>query len=502
MRHVASKPSEKKRIWLGISLVAGGIFYRPLVFWAENAWDLADPENVFLTSSVGLIVGILLFFVLVALGVREIPAGFIISGAFFVLFNYHVTPLVPGVAWVVVVVAIGIFLHSSVSDQTNTYLVTVLLALVVLAPAVQVAAQHISHRVPYPLAEVQSPVAARATGSVEDVLVVIVDGYPMLSVADQWFGHDTEPLRQGLAKAGFQVPEVSWSHNTFTGLAVPSILQLGQIADDSSKGRWGNRQTSYEIIGGDSLVAGTLQNAGFEYIHIEGGWDGGACRQVDKCLASSWLDEANWNLLATSVLADAIVERYGSMAAANTINVADHLTNLDAFDDDETHLVFAHMFLPHVPYIVDSECNVVPTEDRTRSDDDHQRIREQLSCVDSLLLDVVANFDSDTAVLFAGDHGTGEGGQVGVPLEDWSNADIAERLGALLAYRIPEGCPGPEHPTNVHAMRAIMDCTVIAELPTEPVGFLVGADQPEWVSSERVSSIAARLAEGSLPGPD
>ncbi len=444
----------------------------------------------------------LLFVVLVALGVRAIPAGFIVSGAFFVLFNYHVVPLVPGVAWVVVVVAIGIFLHSYVSDQTNTYLVTVLLVLVVLAPAVQVAAQHISHRVPYPLAEVHSPVTARATESVEDVLVIIVDGYPMLSVADEWFGHDTGPLRQGLARAGFQVPEVSWSHNTFTGLAVPSILQLDQVADDSSKGRWGNRQTSYEIIGGDSLVAGTLQNAGFEYIHIEGGWDGGACRQVDKCLASSWLDEANWNLLSTSILADAIVERYGSMAAANTIYVADHLTNLAAFDDDEPHFVFAHMFLPHSPYVVDSECNVVPPEDRTRSDDDYQRIQKQFECVDSLLLNVVEDVDRDTAVLIAGDHGTGEGGQVGSPFKDWSHADIAERLGALLAYRVPEGCSGPEEPTNVYAMRAIMECTVVADLPTEPVGFLVGADQPEWVTSEQVSLIATRLAEGSLSGPD
>lgn len=502
MRHVASEPSERKRIWLGILLVAGGIFYRPLVFWAENAWDLAEPENVFLTSSVSLAVGMSLFFVLVALGVREIPAGFIVSGVLFVLFNYHVTPLVSGVVWLVVVIAIGIFLQTSVSDQANTYLVIVLLALVTLAPAVQVAAQHVSHRVPYPLADVQPPVNTRPTGTVEDVLVIIVDSYPMLAVADQWFAHDVGPLRQGLIEAGFQVPEVSWSHNTFTGLAVPSILQLDQITDDSPKGRWGNRQSSYEIIGGDSLVSGTLQNAGFEYTHIEGGWDGGACRQVDTCLASSWLDEANWNLLSTSILRDPLAESYGSAEAVNTLRAAEHLNELNVFGDGKHDYVYSHFLLPHIPYLVDSECNLLPTEDRARSDDEHHRLREQLACVDGLLLDVVESVDPNTAVLIAGDHGTGEGGQVGASPRDWSDADIAERLGAILAYRIPEGCSGPEEPTNVHAMRAIMDCTVVTDLPTEPVGFLIGADQPEWVTPERVSSIATQLAEGSLPGPD
>ncbi len=502
MRNVGNKHSQRRRIWLGTSLVAGGVFYRPLVFWAENAWDLADPENVFLTSSIGFVLGILLFFVLMAFGVREIPAGFLVFGVLFVLFNYHVAPLLPGVIWLVIAVAVGIFLHSSVSDQTNTYLVTILLVLMVFAPAIQVAMQHVTHRIPYPLTEVHSPIAARATGSVEDVLVVIVDGYPMLSVADQWFGHDTEPLRQGLTEAGFLVPEVSWSHNTFTGLAVPSILQLDQITDDSPKGSWGNRQTSYEIIGGDSLVTGTLQNAGFEYIHIEGGWDGGACRHGGTCLTSSWLDEANWNLLSTGLLRDPLADNYGSMEAVNTLRAAEHIDDLSVFADGNHDYVYAHFLLPHIPYVVDSECNLVPTEDRARSDDEYHRIRKQLACVDSLLLNVIEGLDRDTAVLIAGDHGTGEGGQVGAPFEDWSDADIGERLGALLAYRLPQGCAGPEEPTNVYAMRAIMECTVEADLPTEPVGFLVGADQPEWVTSEQVSSIATRLAEGSLPGPD
>lgn len=487
---------------MGISLVVAGSFYRPLVFWAANPWDLANPLDVFLTSSIGLAIGILVFFALIAFEVRQIPAGFIVFGTLFVLLNYHTTLLVPGVVWLVLVAAVGALLHWAVSDRTNTYLVVVILALTLLAPALQVVTQHVSHRVPYPLSEAHSSVDARPTEAVEDVLVLIVDGYPMLSVADQWFGHDTEPLQEGLMEAGFEVPEVSWSHNTFTGLAVPSILQLNQIADDSPKGQWGNRRSSYDIIGGENLVVETLRSAGFQYIHIEGGWDGSTCIRADVCLESSWLSEANWNLLAPSIFADIIEERHGSMAAVNTIPVVDHLANLDAFDDDEPYVVFAHMFLPHAPYVVDSKCEVVATETRPDSDDDYHRLRQQLSCVDSLLLDVVASLDRDVAVLIAGDHGTGEGGQVGSPSETWSNADIAERLGALLAYRIPGGCDGPDEPTNVYAMRAIMECTVIADLPKEPVGFLVGADQPVQVTSERVLSIATRLAEGDLAGPD
>ncbi len=489
--------SKRNRVLLGLSLISGAAYYRPLVLWAENAWDLANPQKVFATGSVVLLAAAILYSGLMVVRVRELPAAYLVSGLVFVIFNYHSLIWSPAI-WLIAVGAIALLFHLFASDLSQTRIVPVVLALLVIAPLLQVVIQHVSQRTPYPLKELETEIAAESSGAVEDVLVIIVDSYPMLAIAREWFDHDTAPLETALTSSGFTVAPVSWSHNTYTGLAVPSILQLQQVADDSPKGTWGNRRTSHQIIGGESFVAGTLQNAGFQYIHVESGWDGGACRQVDVCLESFWLDEANWSLLAPSLFAGTLQDQFGSMIAVNTMRAVEHLTSLEVFGNGRHDFVYSHLLLPHAPYVVDSGCNVIPSAERSLGNDAPQLIRHQLSCVDSLLEEIVEKVDDTTAVLIAGDHGLGVGGQVGTAPDEWSDADVADRLGALLAYKLPTGCDEPLHPTNVYVMRAIMECALIGDFPTGPVEFLLGADEPRSLDPERLAAIAQDISEGSL----
>jgi hypothetical protein len=490
-----------KRIRRAILLIAGAALYRPLILWAENAWDLANPEQVFFIPGVALVIGIVLLGTVTWMGFRVLPVGFTVAALLFVMFHFHTLSWVPGGIWTVIVLTLGAFAHRAASDQFLDRLATIALALAVIAPVLQVGIQHVTHRHSYPLANVAEGVPAEPSGTVEDVLVVVVDSYPMLAVAEQWFGHDPSLLVRNLLEAGFEIERISWSHNTFTGLAVPSIFQLEQVADASPKGTWGNRRTSYDIAGGDNFVANSLRNAGFRYTHIESGWEGGKCRQVDACLESTWLDEAAWNLLSPSVLGGLLTSKYGSMDVPNTLRAVEHLTDLKLFGDGHHDFVYAHLMLPHAPYVVDETCGVLPTTTRT-SIGQQMRLRFQLSCVDSLLSDIALKVGETTAVMITGDHGTGMGGQVGARSADWSDADIAERLGTLLAYKLPNECDGPPTPTNVYTMRAIMDCAVDADLPSKPTDFLLGADEPVSVEADRLKSIGYLLEVGTLEGPD
>lgn len=479
-----------------MALIGGAALYRPLLFWAKNAWDLNNPLDIFATTLVILAPAIALYVVALRFNVRELPVAFFVAGVVFITFNYQDIAVIPAALWVTFVAAASILLYRKVPDQVLTQIVLVALVVTVVAPAAQIVWQHVSHRVSYPLSDLAPPVTAEPTGEVEDILLVIVDSYPMLTVASDWFGHDASLLEQSLRNAGFEVSDVSWSHNTYTGLALPSILQLDQVADDSPKGEWGNRRERYEIIGGENFVAGTLRNAGFNYIHVEGGWNGASCMEVDVCLESSWLNEANWNLLSSSLASNFIESEFGSMEVGNTLRVVDHLRELKVFGDGHHDFVYAHLMLPHHPFVVDPECHVVPPNRRSDPSDEYGPLRQQLACVDSLLMDVVTRIDSSTAVLIAGDHGMRTRDQVASPSADWSDADIAERLGALLAYKLPEGCREPEIASNLHAMRSIMTCSVTAQVPTNAAGFLIGEIDPILVGPERLSSIEDQLGSG------
>jgi len=157
--------------------------------------------------------------------------------------------------------------------------------------------------------------------------------------------------------------------------------------------------------------------------------------------------------------------------------------------------VYAHLMLPHTPEVVDEECKVLHPRDRQPQPDG---IAPQLACVDSLIAQVLETVPSDTTVVITGDHGTATRGQQYRNSSAWDDADIAERLGSFLAYRLPDDCPGPELPTNVSVMRSVVGCTTGAALPSEARGFVLGLGNPTEVPLQRLVDIEAKLRDGAL----
>jgi transcriptional regulator with XRE-family HTH domain len=81
---------------------------------------------------------------------------------------------------------------------------------------------------------------------------------------------------------------------------------------------------------------------------------------------------------------------------------------------------------------------------------------------------------------------------------NWTDAEVAERLGAFLAYRLPVECDRPEAPTNVYALRAAVACAINEDLPESDLSFLIGVDQPAEVSEERLGEISDLVEVGAL----
>jgi hypothetical protein len=204
-------------------------------------------------------------------------------------------------------------------------------------------------------------------------------------------------------------------------------------------------------------------------------------------------------------------DNLGFYSVAGALNAVDHLTRIGAelIGNGSHDYVFAHIFLPHPPVVVDGSCRVLEggrlpdPESQGRSDDAYlAAFSQQLTCVDDLLVSVAEMAAPSTAMLITADHGTGFGGQVGRHGSTWSDADIAERLGIMLAYHLPDACEPPLDVVNVDAMRAIMACAVDMEIPTRNPEVFLGADNPFLLDAGRLTEIRARVEAGTLQPTD
>jgi hypothetical protein len=268
------------------------------------------------------------------------------------------------------------------------------------------------------------------------------------------------------------------------------MVSLDQVADVDSTVEWRNQKSNYSVARGNSRVVSLLGSAGFDYTHIEGGWNGDVCDEAEQCLRSSIWYEATWRLLESSVFIGIAEQLWGSYEALNTMVAVNHLLQLGVFDDGSHDFVYAHMMLPHFPQVVDETCRIVPVGSRGETTAD---IRAQMACVDSILIDLVGSFDQSTAVVIAGDHGTETLGQQEKSGEHWTDDDVAERLGAFLAYRLPAGCSTPAAPTNIEAMRALVACATEFAPPADKPKFVVGLSDLYEIEETRILGITDRL---------
>lgn len=490
---------------MGAAVIAAAAFYRPLVVWANNAWDLSSPERLLAMGAAVSLIAISLYLLLVRRGLGPGPTALGVAGTILVLMSWSQLPA--GGWWWLVGVAVGALVaHRRVSEAGARWAMLGAIAIVAVAPALQVVLSHLKNTEQYPIVDLAPREDASPTGIIEDVLLVFVDGYPSRAIASGWFGHDTSELDVELADRGFSTPRVAWSHHTFTRLAIPSVLELQPIAEPGPTGGWGNHTSTYRIIGGESFVASAFRSAGYTHTHIDSGWNGGACGTADVCLPNHPIDEALWKMLRPSVIGEWMASSLRSHTVGNTLRTVEQLSSLRLTLDGERNFVFAHMLLPHAPFVVDADCRPTrdPADDYSGLEEistempDPGAVRSQLTCVDGLILEIVRSVGPETAVVITGDHGSGVLGQGATSSHVWSDAEIAERLGIFLAYRMPPECPEPEAITNIAVMRAVTTCALDVHPPAHEPVFLLGSNDLQLVTLDRIRRIEQQLFQGSL----
>lgn len=491
------KPSDSTLSYLAI---VSASFYPPLTFWATNAWDLGSPSWALIYGLGVSIIGIGLHVLLRRRSALSLPVALSISVVLTVLLTWHRLPLTqPLLLLGLMGVAVGCIALLRHSIQRGIAIGFILVF--GLAPTIQVVIAHITRAVEVPLIARTPQTWAQATGEIDDVLVVVVDGYPSLAWASQRFGHDIAFLQRTLEGAGFVTPAVGWSQHPNTSFSLSALLELRPVVDPRSDVDWSNSSNLRSIIGGDSLVAATLRSAGFTHTQIESGWHLEECSSADVCIGAPWLNETTWGLLHQSIVGDWLESHFGSWIVAASRSVDQELRALSRiFEDDDQDYVFAHLMLPHEPYVVDEECEPRSEADPADSNDD-KAIRSQLSCTDLLLSRIITMTNDRTAVVITGDHGVKSYGQLQKDPDSWTDEDIADAFTVLLSYKLPETCSPPRTNMNTIVMAAILECATTFEAPANSGESLIGLQNHRWIDLSTQRSIEKRLEVGWFEPP-
>ncbi len=303
------------------------------------------------------------------------------------------------------------------------------------------------------------------TGLLKDFVLVVFDGYTSPATLRDEFSFDS-PLRNPLTEEGFEVVDSAWSPSTRTMFSISALLNFGSPLTTGEGVTGGDIAALVDMIRGDARLFSMFRDAGYQLTYVESGWVGSVCGEAaDTCVRRGFVDEAVQTVIDRSLLNDFAMRRWGHAFAQGGLRSLNELERIirDMDANGANDIVFAHVVLPHGPYVLGSDCQTTGTRIDEPADPGSQdeifraAYLEQVNCVDRWLAPLAASIPQDAAVVFTADHGSLFRGQMSRAPATWSAEDIAERSQVFLATRLPESCSASSNLSG--SLEAVMDAT-------------------------------------------
>ena len=309
----------------------------------------------------------------------------------------------------------------------------------------------------------EGPVALRGAAPFDggdpagaDVFLIILDGHARADKLEAIFGHDGAPFVEALAGRGFDVAPASRSNYLLTSQSVPSLLNMGRVADLVDREAAAASSTAYTLeireLVAEARVFAEFRENGYEVVAIASGFEEVSLRGADRFIDTGQVNELELRTLGNTVVAPAIqlvaadwfADQHRSRVAAvlqATVEVAREVRH-------RPRLIVAHVPSPHAPIVFAADGSAVPMPDLpnfyddtfTRRGDRDAAIAEyagQVEHVDALALEaidgILAAETTPPIVLVLSDHGSA----AGLDWDDVANSDLDERTATLFAAFTP-----------------------------------------------------------------
>lgn len=288
-----------------------------------------------------------------------------------------------------------------------------------------------------------------------DIYYIILDRYPNAETLRTIYGHDNTPLLEALEERGFAVAEDAWANYWKTAFSVMASMSMDYLDaeryDTSEPPSFGPLHAALQ----DHLpVTVTLKALGYEYVHLGNYWEPTATN-VDADLSLRYQDATEFDdaLRSTTALMllapveprdnDPETAPYGDLARGTTLSTLGWLE--EATGRPGPTFVFAHLLLPHPPYVFDSDGSLPTTEERSSRTEEEQFVlqlewtnQRVLEAIDRLL-DVPAG--QEPIILLQADEGPWPPGFTeDQRYFDWLEAtprEVQQKFGILNAFHLP-----------------------------------------------------------------
>lgn len=273
-----------------------------------------------------------------------------------------------------------------------------------------------------------------------DIYYIILDAYTSQEILEEVWDYDNSEFVNYLTEKGFYVVPDAHSNYAITFLSLASSLNmeyLNHLAEtlgtDST-----DRSMPNEMIQ-DSAVVRFLKAVGYKFVHFQTGWGPTARNpRADRDVKCGSVNEFTEVLVRTTILrplADRLIShdrREVVLCTFATLAEVQHTIEGPRF-------VFAHILVPHPPFLFGPEGEPIQTEAGLQTKDWSKYYVGQLEFVsakvEELVERILSEADTPPVIILQADHGSKLIRESGEPTAEM----LKERLGVLNAYHLPDG---------------------------------------------------------------
>lgn len=335
----------------------------------------------------------------------------------------------------------------------------------------------------------QTSIHGTSSANTPDIYYIILDRHAGIATLKD-YNYDESRFRDFLKSKGFYIADESTSNypKTFESLASTLNLEyLDHLTQETNGGATSDESIATPMIQNNQVIK-FLKGQGYKYIHVGSSWDpnrtnpnadvnlimaGGAYPFPTDEFSAGFI-----NLTAASVVLNKI---YPDTTAVSEDPLANEhrsriLYQFSTFTDipkmSGPKYVFAHILIPHPPFVLDKNCQPINEAEAAKHSelDDYT---SQLHCGDILaeqaINEILEDSPSKPIIIVQGDEGPMPK-QHPIPSNlDWakaSNASIKEKFPIINAYLWPEHEDKLyQSITPVNTFRLLFDTYFSADLP-------------------------------------
>lgn len=324
-------------------------------------------------------------------------------------------------------------------------------------------------------------------GDAPDVYNIILDRYAGSNALAESFDFDNEPFLQALEERGFRVARNAHANYIKTPLSLVSSLNMEfldaeQLESEQESGR--DRDPIHRLLRGRLAVPAAFKELGYQYVHVANWWQPSATNvDADRVFRYSGQDEFSAVLAQTTLLRAfnepeaAPTDPYDWQVLHNHTRYA--LDRLDEIPDlPGPKFVFAHLLIPHDPYVFDVDGSFMDRS-QVKAQGRDESYRRQLQYANTRMIELIDRIlaeDDDAVILLQADEGPFPEAYAedewAFRWRDATDAELEEKFGILFAMRVPgadvDAAGFHDEITPVNAWRVIFNARFGTDLEMLP----------------------------------